>query len=237
MMKIIIIALGISSCLGAALNNHAIAKRQADHLRQQFGVQIPNLPFNLPPNFPFHNPSFQTPINPFNPQGGIYDQLDRHFLPANHKCVKPYNLSVELGPLSDSAEGYPFDAINLERSQRPDLAFYLPPALTEVTDGVYGVDNSFSCPTTRKRMRSFARYGGRCWVLSDLQEIDYGYCSNNYCSNHYDSSFYARNMCMEQFETLYVWVYCDNFQVPNLRIRQEAIRVPKFCSCKNMKCI
>ncbi|XP_067660544.1 uncharacterized protein [Haliotis asinina] len=240
MMKIFILAIGISSCFGAAFNKHAISKRQADthDPGQQTGIQLPSLPLNFPSNFPFHNPvtAIQNPINPFNSQGGMYDHFDRHFLPADHKCVKPYDISVELSPLSDSAEGYPIDSINLERSQRLDLAVYLPPVLTETTDGIYAVDHSFSCPTIRKRLRSFARYEGRCWILSDVQEIDFGYCANPYCSNHYNF-FYARNMCVEHFDTIYVWAYCDNYQIPNLRIRQEAVRVPKFCSCKNMRCL
>ncbi|XP_071088768.1 uncharacterized protein [Haliotis cracherodii] len=265
-MKVLIILACVTYTLAASVKQHSLSKRQAEYtppllsnvadifgknFRFQNSVglnnqdpllpSVGNTPFNpFGPNFPFGNPAQQNvPYSSgyTNHNNDFYNHLDTHFPNANSKCVKAYNIEDDLGVLSDSTEGYPIDAINIERSQRQDLPIYLPPVLAETTSGVFDVDYSYSCPTIKKRLRSFDRYGGRCWVLSDLQEVDYGYCAYNYCnSHHHGNAFQSRNMCIESYDIVYVWAYCDNYEIAAVRIREEAIRVPKYCSCKNVRC-
>ncbi|XP_067660541.1 uncharacterized protein [Haliotis asinina] len=266
-MKVFILFACVAYAFTASVNQHSLIKRQADSNSpvlskdaNMFGSNFPsqnNAGFN--DNAPLHPAVGNTPAHPFGPNfpfgkpaqqnvpygshynnhyNDFYNHLDTHFPDVNSKCVKPYNLEADLAILSDNAEGFPIDAINLEKSQRLDLSIYLPPAITEPTSDVFDVDYSYSCPTIRKRLRSFERYGGRCWVLADLQEVDYGYCANNYCnSHHHSNAFQSRNMCIETYDTMYVWVYCDSYNIATLRIREEAVRVPKYCSCKNVQCV
>ncbi|XP_048240728.1 uncharacterized protein LOC125374052 isoform X1 [Haliotis rufescens] len=97
------------------------------------------------------------------------------------------------------------------------------------------------CQSRKYALRRFWLHGGNCYVINpDYQKVTYARCSRHHdCSNctrpAYNVNHNTVNKCVETFETLDVWAFCDNLSKYD-RIQRVGISLPKYCSCQTFTC-
>ncbi|XP_067661577.1 collagen alpha-2(I) chain-like [Haliotis asinina] len=157
-------------------------------------------------------------------------------------CPRQIDFSANLS-LSDNPSGYPTNNITAELTARQDLATcflmttILPGAPEEPFDPVVAFSIN-TCPSFARRLWSFSRYGGRCWVIQNVQEnVTFSQCLTEKCHNceeeQYDGN--RQNACIRNYNFISVWAFCENLPVQN-QITRERIIVPTHCSCRNIPC-
>ncbi|XP_067660542.1 uncharacterized protein [Haliotis asinina] len=150
---------------------------------------------------------------------------------------------LDVATFSGDPTGYPIDEITAALLSNPVLLnclnpqVVLPTAPSVPPDPVLENSNA-TCQFLETKLWRFTRYGGRCWIMQNFQEVvTFVTCLSKRCVNcdeFWPFSSYE-NRCLLGYKYVSVWAYCEALPV-NQRIVRERIITPYTCGCRSVLC-
>ncbi|XP_071087758.1 uncharacterized protein [Haliotis cracherodii] len=199
---------------------------------------FPNIPYSATNTY-----SSNGVTNYANPSQFFNNNFNTDIFGFNQRICPKQAEYPDVATFSGNPTGYPVNEITAALLNNPVLLgcltpeVVLPTAPTIPTDPVLANANA-TCEFLETKLWRFARYGGRCWILQNFQEVvTFVTCLSKQCANcdeFWPFSNYE-NRCLRGYKYVSVWAYCEALPI-NQRIVRERIITPHTCSCQTVKC-